>query len=246
MPLVEPKAPVKTGIEDDLYREVSFFDAELGGRSDWDGAPPKHPSEVLRMLSAVQCKLNYPSWGLDGIPRESLPRRVLDIGCGPISILRHGALQGEMVLTGLDPLLEMYALIRARHGYAALPEIRCAVEIPAFGEQLDELVPDGSFDLIYIQNALDHTREPLRVVSHFARKLTPGGRVIIQVATREGTRQNWDQFHKTDIDLRDGELVYRHQHTEERPLLPPECGLRLRKVHRYTPEWLSVVLLPTA
>ena len=43
-------------------------------------------------------------------------------------------------------------------------------------------------------------------------KLVPGGRAIVQVATREGTRQGWDQFHKTDIDLVDGTLVYRHQH----------------------------------
>lgn len=240
--LIEPQLPEKGGLEDDLYREVNYFDFEFGGTNEWDDQPVSHPVPTLQRLSAAQCRRVFPSWGFEGLPRRAEPLRVIDVGCGPISVLRWGALAGEMTLTGVDPLLEMYALVLARHGYLSLPKIRCALEIPAFAEQLDALVPDAAFDLIHTQNALDHTQDPQKVVSHFARKLVPGGRVIIQVATCEGTRQSWDQFHKTDIDIHDGRLVFRHQHTKNRPLLAPEFGLRLRNVHLYGPEWLSVVL----
>jgi SAM-dependent methyltransferase len=241
-PLIEPIVPEKGSLDDDLYREVCHFDFEFGGKNEWDGSPSSHGGPTLQRLSAALCRELYPAFGLEGLAHGAAPWRVLDVGCGPVSVLRWGALNGEMTLTGLDPLLEMYAVVRARHGYDALPHIRCAREIPAFAEDLGELVPDGSFDVIYTQNALDHTREPQLVVSHFARKLAPGGRVVIQVATREGTRQGWDQLHKTDIDLCDGELVFRHEHSEQRPLLTPEFGLRLAKVHLYGPDWLAVTL----
>ncbi|HEX6882810.1 MAG TPA: methyltransferase domain-containing protein [Planctomycetota bacterium] len=240
--LIEPVVPEKGGPDDDLYSEVCHFDFEFGGWNEWDGRPSKFPGPTLQRLSATGCRELYPAFALEGLARGPRPWRVLDVGCGPVSVLRWGALVGEMTLTGLDPLLEMYALVRARHGYDALPEIRCARELAAFAEELDGLVPDGAFEIVHTQNALDHTREPERVIGLFAQKLVPGGRVILQVATREGTRQGWDQLHKTDIDLVDGALVYRHEHTAERPLLAPDSGLALARVHYHGPDWLSVIL----
>jgi SAM-dependent methyltransferase len=238
--LIEPRVPIKGSPDDDLYSEVCHFDFEFGGRNEWDGVPSKFPGPTLQRLSAATCRELYPAFALEGFPRGPDPWRVLDVGCGPISVLRWGALLGEMTITGLDPLLEMYAAVRARHGYDGLPEIRCARELPAFAEELDALVPEAAFDLIHSQNALDHTREPARVLELFAKKLAPGGRVILQVATREGTRQGWDQLHKTDIDLAEGALVFRHEHTPWQPLLP--AGLALQRVHYHGPDWLSVVL----
>jgi SAM-dependent methyltransferase len=170
------------------------------------------------------------------------PLKVMDIGCGPVSVLRWGAIQGEISITGVDPLLNMYALIMARHGLDALPKIQCDRDINGFAEDLEALLPDGDFDVIYTQNALDHTQQPARVIENIARKLAPHGLAVIQVATREGTRQQWDQLHKTDIYLKNGVLMYAHQHGPERPLLSPESRLRLKQVQTDTPEWLACVL----
>ncbi len=130
----------------------------------------------------------------------------------------------------------------ARHGLDALPKIRCDREINGFAEDLEVLLPDDEFDVIYTQNALDHTQQPARVIENMARKLAPHGLAVIQVATREGTRQKWDQLHKTDIYLKNGVLMYAHQDGPERPLLSSESHLRLKQVQTDTPEWLACVL----
>lgn len=241
--LVEPVMPATDTFEFALLEEVFFHDSELGARSEFDGQPRKFSAQVLRMLSATHCRFAYPHFALEGLPQDKKPWRVMDVGCGPISNLRWGALRGEMTITGVDPLIEMYALILARHGHDKLPHLRCADEIAAYAENLDEAAPDEAYDMIYTSNALDHTQEPERVISNFSRKLVPGGRVYLAVNTREGTRQNWNQLHKTNIYLNDNnELVYHHQHTAEKPLLSPASNLRLAKVFTNTADYTVVNL----
>lgn len=240
--LILPILPSVDTFENDMIREVFHWDFEYGAKNDWDGTPVKFSTPTLQLLSSKSCQDYYPAWGFEGWSCEHKPWRVMDIGCGPISVLRWGVLQGMMSITGVDPLLDMYALILAKHGYDSLPCIRCDVEIPSFAEKLEDLVPDESYDVIFTRNALDHTQDPERVIANIGQKLSPKGRVILQVATREGTRQNWDQFHKTDIYLNNSELVYCHENSLEKPLLSPSCKLSLVKVQSYTPEWLSVIL----
>jgi SAM-dependent methyltransferase len=136
----------------------------------------------------------------------------------------------------------MYAVVLARHGLDALPKIRCDREINGFAEDLEILVSDNDFDVIYTQNALDHTQDPARVIENIARKLAPHGLAVIQVATREGTRQKWDQLHKTDIYLKDKVLMYAREHGQERPLLSADSRLQLKHVEIDTPDWLACIV----
>ncbi len=224
-------------LDNDLIREVSFFDFEFSGLNEWDGAPVVYSATCLQQLSSVHSRKFFPEWAFDGAPKK--PLTAMDIGCGPISLLRWGAIHGYVRITGVDPLLNMYDMMLARHGLDALPMIRCANEVPDFAENLDKL-PAKNFDVVFTQNALDHTQQPKRVVELMAEKLRPGGHAIITVGTREGTRQAWDQLHKTDIFL-DGELMFQHQHTEPQPLLP--ANLRLDQVHESSDDWLSCRLV---
>lgn len=241
--LIEPIMPATDTFEFALLEEVFFHDAELGAKSEFDGQPRKFSAQVLRMLSATHCRYSYPHFALEGLPQDRKPWRVMDVGCGPISNLRWGALRGDMTITGVDPLIEMYAVILARHGHDQLPHLRCDNEIVGFAENLDELAPDEAYDMIYTSNALDHTQEPERVINNFSRKLVPGGRVYMAVNTREGTRQNWNQLHKTNIYINDDdELVFHHQHTPEKPLLTPATHLRLAKVFTNNDDYTVVNL----
>jgi SAM-dependent methyltransferase len=243
---IVPDFPPAGTLDSDLLREVSFFDFEFGGKNEWDGAPTRYAAHCLRQLSSTHSKDLYPAWAfeplLSGPAARERPLKVMDIGCGPVSVLRWGAIQGEISITGVDPNLDMYALILSRHGLDALPQIRCDRDINGFAEDLDDLLPDEDFDVIYTQNALDHTQQPARVIENMAQKLAPHGLAVIQVATREGTRQKWDQLHKTDIYLKNGALMYAHHHEPERPLLSYDSRLRLKQVRTDTPEWLACVL----
>jgi SAM-dependent methyltransferase len=234
---VVPDFPPTGTLDSALMSEVWHFDFEYGGKNEWDGAPTQSSAHCLRHLSCAHSRDCYPEWVFESLPRRRL--KVMDIGCGPVSLLRWGAIQGYITITGVDPNLDMYAVVLARHGLDALPKMRCDREINGFAEDLDDLLPDNDFDVIYTQNALDHTQDPVRVLENISRKLAPHGVVAFQVATREGTRQNWDQFHKTDIYLQDGVLMYAHQDGQERPLLSAASGLRLKHVHCNTPDWLA-------
>ena len=217
-------------IDNDLLREVSFFDFELSGKNEWDGARMRYSSDFCSFYSSTHCRDSFPSWAFANVPSNRRPLKVMDIGCGPISMLRWGAIQGDLSITGLDPILDMYTLILARHGFDAMEKMRCDREITGFAEDLDTLVRDNDYDTVYTRNALDHTQDPARVVECMSRRLAPHGQVAITVAEREGTRQGWDQLHKTDIYLENGTLMYARQHTTGRPLLTPASGLYLKEV----------------
>lgn len=228
-------------LDNDLIREVSFFDAELSGKNEWDGAPTKYSTGFCTIFSSTHCRDSFPAWAFAQPPTGRRPMKVMDIGCGPISMLRWGAIQGDLTITGLDPILDMYTLILSRHGLDALEKIRCDREVNGFAEDLDTLVPDNDYDVVFTRNALDHTQDPAHVIDCIGRRLAPHGIAAIMVAEREGTRQGWDQLHKTDIYLENNILMYARQHTPPQPLVSKACGLRLINA-RVDNEWLSCIL----
>lgn len=229
-------APADTW-DNDAQREVAHHDFELGGLNEWDGAPTRHSSIILQRLSSAHGRREFPTWAFP-LERRDVPLRALDVGCGPISILRAGILCGQLTVDGLDPLLSMYALILARHGLDHLPGMRLAASYECLAEDMDRHVPAASYDVAFSNNALDHTRAPERVVNNIGAILKPGGRLLIGGATREGTRQQWSQFHKTDIWIEDGQVVYCHQDAITKPLLGSASRLRLSRIIQHTDEWL--------
>jgi SAM-dependent methyltransferase len=205
---VDGRIPPPPGLANDFAREVSHHDFELGGKNEWDGAPSRYAEHTLRVLSATHCHDAFPRYAIDDLSRlrarlgGSRALDVLDVGCGPVTQLRWGALQGWLRVLGADPLLDMYRVVLARHGLDSLPHLM--VE-DGWGCGIEDLPHDASarFDVVYTSNALDHTQDPLRAIQSLCGALRPGqrGLVIIQVATNEGTRQGWDQLHKFDMRI---------------------------------------------
>jgi SAM-dependent methyltransferase len=220
----------------DATREVAHFDFEIGGLNQWDNAALKYAETTLRLRSLSHCVHFFPFWAL----RDTLelPRlTAVDLGSGPLSHLRWGHLNRLLQVRLVDPLLPVYQLVLARHSAEQLDLSLLAEGIPCLGEELSAHIPESSVDLVYTANALDHTQDPLRVINEIERILRPGGTLAVSVATREGTRQNWDQFHKTDIYLNAfGMPVFRRQTGSELPLLGK---LQLKKIVTYHDSWLS-------
>lgn len=189
-----------------LYHEVAHHDYEIGGVNEWDGQPTQYSQHILKHLSYTHCEKIFPKYALPYIEklrqeREGRPLEALDIGCGPISVLRWGVLRGLMSVTGINPLLDMYHIILERHGLSGLPGISCQREICIPAEELSQYVAPGSYDLAFSRNAVDHVEDPPLLVRQVGACLRSGGVFVLEFNTREGTRQNWAQLHQVDLYL---------------------------------------------
>lgn len=150
-------------------------------------------------------------WIGDASPRRRMPQiddfvksvehdRVLDVGSGPVSILR--GLVPEPSLTACDPMSPFYELLIDYEALGITPPD------PYPGE---ELPYSSEFDVVHMSNALDHTQDPELVMACLERAATPGGWVLIQTWEREATCQRRIGFHQWDATLWDRELVLENQ-----------------------------------
>lgn len=101
--------------------------------------------------------------------------RIVELGSGPIGVI--GYLPGTTRIA-LDPLNRFYSanahLCRLRN-----PEVRY---LNAAGED----IPLGSeeWDLVIMENCIDHTQDPVQVMSEIRRLLKPGGTLYLTVNGR--------------------------------------------------------------
>lgn len=93
---------------------------------------------------------------------------VLEIGCGPGLMLAAFAGRGWKAL-GIERNEEAATLARGAAG----------VEITA--APVEELPADRQFDLIVMFHVLEHIGEPVTLLKECAKRLAPGGRVIVNV-----------------------------------------------------------------
>ena len=236
MAFVDSSMPPMDSRELALLQEVLHHDFELGGFNEWLDSDPQYSAPVLRSISMTHCRRAFPGYVVPHLEplwqhSRGRPLATLDIGCGALSRLRWGALNGFLNVTGVDPLLDMYAILRERHGLSLLPEIACARDLCIGAEELVNEVVPGSYDFAYSSNALDHTSDPVAVIQSIASALRPGGLFALDVFTREGSRENWWQLHQFDIYVdTNGSLVCEGRDGTVRPLFPEESGLVVRAI----------------
>jgi SAM-dependent methyltransferase len=143
-----------------------------------------------RMASGVNDRLMWYSWRaremekrLDNclvIPDRS-GLRALEIGCGPVGIINF-LFCGER--HAVDPLEEYY------RDNPLLSTIRDKEVIYRQGKGESLPFEDGYFDLIILDNVLDHVEETERVISEINRVLRPGGLLYLTL----NIRTDWGKF----------------------------------------------------
>lgn len=234
--------PEPSSFASDCLREIAHHEFELGGLNEWDGKPTRHAAEMLRRLSATHCRRSFPEKILRRLGLLQPGLSVMDIGCGPISLLRWGQIHLGFRVTGFDPLLGMYDFIKRRHGLQQLPAISPDKAIEDVFENSPTHLAPASIDLLYSNNALDHVQDFARCIHNVATALRPGGFAVIAGSTMEGTRQGWDQFHKTNIWVERGVAMFRFQNTAPEPLLALDSRLVLHDVVRADDEVVCFVL----
>ena len=230
---VAPVVPDVGSLGFGLMQEVESHDYELGGLNEWNGAPTSFSPFVLQSLSLVHTKKSFPNLALADIRAlwkgGAASIRVVDIGCGPISRLRWGALEGMMTIIGVDPLNDLYDVVIERHGYSALPHIRPEKCLTEFAEDLD--FGGDTFDLFYSCNALDHTQDVDRAFTAIKKGLTIGGAAVLVINTREGERQQYVGLHKYNLWIEDKTIKVSEQDASVRDLLAAVGGLHLENIY---------------
>jgi ubiquinone/menaquinone biosynthesis C-methylase UbiE len=103
------------------------------------------------------------------VPLEG--RRILDIGCGLGAYVRRFRDLSEQVY-GID-----IAFDRVREGAETLPNLMLASS--------DALpFPDGSFDVVFLNEVIEHVRDDRATMAELARVLRPGGHAVFFAPNR--------------------------------------------------------------
>jgi SAM-dependent methyltransferase len=127
---------------------------------------------------------------------------ILDVGSGPLSIVGTRLPGVDVELVPTDPLADRYRELLARHGVAAPVETRaCAAESLA-----DEL-GEERFDVVYCQNALDHSADPLAGLEQMTRAVKPGRWVVLKHTLDEGETEDYVGLHDWNFNLDRGRFV---------------------------------------
>lgn len=135
------------------------------------------------------------------------PLLVLDVGCG-MSYRNGDYLYGQKVnMHRVDPLASFYNAIMAKRRLAA-PAIESA-----FVEYLSSFYSDNSASLIIIENALDHSYDPVKGILECLSVLKPGGILFLRHKKNEAEHENYRGFHQFNVDIQDERLVIWNQHT---------------------------------
>jgi SAM-dependent methyltransferase len=124
-------------------------------------------------------------------PYLSPGARVLDVGCGDGHALRQigDAIPGPLELQGLE-FSEHAAAAAERAGFRVY---RGRIE--------DAELPSASFDLIIMNQLIEHVREPRVVLQAIGRALKPGGHVFLETPNTDSwdarlfRRRYWGGYH---------------------------------------------------
>ena len=137
---------------------------------------------------------------LERIPAEEVS--ILDVGAGPLTWLGYRYPGKTLTIVPADPLAEDYDRLLREAGLEA--PVRT---IPLAGEALLERFEPGSFDIAYATNALDHSADPLTIISNMVAVVRPGGVVILRHKRNEGASARYSGLHQWNFDAVAGELL---------------------------------------
>jgi 2-polyprenyl-3-methyl-5-hydroxy-6-metoxy-1,4-benzoquinol methylase len=159
-------APRPSSEELETYYATQYHQ-RYGGHAD---ASAHTPEELAWMLQGIERKARV---ALELLPALPPSPRLLDVGCGEGFVLDYFGERGWLV-TGMD-------CSRAgleRENPQCLPDFREG--------RLESLLEDGAragerYALIWLDNVLEHVREPLALLERLRSLLEPGGLVVIEV-----------------------------------------------------------------
>jgi SAM-dependent methyltransferase len=137
---------------------------------------------------------------LERIPGDEI--RILDVGAGPLTSLGYRYPGKTLAIVPVDPLADDYD--RLLRGAGLEPPIRT---IGVAGEALVERFGLHRFDIAYAANSLDHSADPLIIVSNMVSVVRAGGVVLLRHKRNEGESARYGGLHQWNFDAVDGDLL---------------------------------------
>jgi SAM-dependent methyltransferase len=138
----------------------------------------------------------------DPLVREELERHpgekisILDVGAGPVTKLGFMFPGKTLRIVAVDPLADEYErLLREADLRPPVRTIRVA------GEALLDHFGPGTFDIAYASNALDHSADPIRIISNMAAVVRRGGIVLLRHKRNEGESARYGGLHQWNFDV---------------------------------------------
>lgn len=168
-----------------LYWRNEFQNYKQGSNPWYDSLLSKD-SEVSAVIStAIQ----------DSPCKNQNNIKVLDVGCGPLSVVGKKGSGYTVDVIGVDPMADMYKQILSE----------CGVEQPfeslrGFGETLDEMFEVETFDFVHSRNALDHCQDAPKVLKNMINLLKDDCKLHFTVYQNEGEKSGYSGFHTWNFD----------------------------------------------
>jgi len=189
-----PKATWNKG----LLSEVKFWDRWLR-----DGNNPA-------LLFRLDPNSPLQDWLTVYLNKESKVNRILDVGSGPLTNVGKRCDVSELEIVCCDVLAGEYRELLTRHGIETPYEIR-----QAEGERLTEVFPENRFDIVFSNNAVDHTHDAVRAIMEMIKTAKEGGFVVIQVAENEGRRNAYRGLHQWDCYIDQERFMMKRRYGQE-------------------------------
>lgn len=129
--------------------------------------------------------------------------RVLDVGSGPLTSVGKVWKGHRIELHACDALADEYRRIPYPPG---LP----LVDVTAVrSEALSSAFDEGTFDLVFARNTLDHGLDPLTALREMILVAKGGGLIVTEHWPFEGTNEGWSGFHQWDFFVEDRQWMMR-------------------------------------
>jgi SAM-dependent methyltransferase len=137
---------------------------------------------------------------LERSPAEEIS--ILDVGAGPVTSLGYRYPGKKLTIVPVDPLAREYD--RLLRDARLDPPIKT---IAVAGEALLEHFGSRRFDIAYACNSLDHSADPLKIISNMVAVVRPGGVVLLRHKRNEGEHARYGGLHQWNFDVAGGSLL---------------------------------------
>lgn len=170
----------ETGAREEIEFWRAVFEEHQAGGQRWindflDPARPLQPEIVARLPSSPAGD-HY---------------TILDVGCGPVSVIGYLTEPNRAAIVGVDPLADQYRELYRHYDLHNPIDLR-----RGFAERLTDSFRPASVDFVNCVNALDHCYDPRQALSSLVTVLREGCFAHLEVFVNEAEYASYTGFHQ--------------------------------------------------